>query len=75
MFCKNFFFKTIFFKIDIDPGKYAVVGAAAQLGGIVRMTIALTAIIVETTKSKQINFFFVISLLKCQSLIKLKCLF
>ncbi|KAL0476627.1 chloride channel protein C [Acrasis kona] len=46
--------------VDLDPGTYAVIGAAAATGGITRMTVSLTVIMLEITND--LNYLFPIML-------------
>ena len=39
---------------EINPGTYAVMGAASQLGGVARMTISLAVILMETTQDLEL---------------------
>jgi H+/Cl- antiporter ClcA len=37
----------------VQPGTYALLGAASMLGGVTRMTVSLTVILLETTQDIQ----------------------
>lgn len=49
--------------ISLYPGTYALIGAASFLGGVVRMTISLTVILIETTNEIEYGLPIVLTLM------------
>lgn len=51
--------------MDVYAGTYALIGAAAFLGGVVRMTISLTVVLIESTNEITYGLPIMITLMVC----------
>ena len=58
-------FPHIGFLTNLYPGTYALIGAASFLGGVVRMTISLTVILIESTNEIDYGLPIMLTLMVC----------
>ena len=53
------------FLINLYPGTYTLIGAASFMGGVLRMTLSLTVILIESTNELSLGVPILLSLLVC----------
>ena len=51
------------FLINLYPGTYTLIGAASFMGGVVRMTLSLTVILIESTNELSLGVPILLSVL------------
>lgn len=59
------YYPGLHFLADLYPGTYALIGAASFLGGVVRMTISLTVILIESTNEIDYGLPIMLTLMVC----------
>jgi chloride channel 6 len=53
------------FLINLYPGTYTLIGAASFMGGVLRMTLSLTVILIESTNELSLGVPILLSVLVC----------
>lgn len=53
------------FLINLYPGTYTLIGAASFMGGVLRMTLSLTVVLIESTNELSLGVPILLSVLVC----------